>query len=76
YLSDKTLKPHNINTPTDATHIQAADVCGRRYGMRLRERSGGHDYEGLSYRSDKPEPFNVVDLSKMRHVRVDGMKAT
>ncbi|KAG2612174.1 berberine bridge enzyme-like Cyn d 4 [Panicum virgatum] len=76
FLSDKTVKPLYIVTPTEPCHIQATVSCGRRHGMRLRVRSGGHDYEGLSYRSDKAEPFAVVDLSKMRKVRIDGKQAT
>ncbi|KAF0904820.1 hypothetical protein E2562_037492 [Oryza meyeriana var. granulata] len=76
YLSSKTVNPVYIVTPTDVEHIQAAVVCGRRYGVRIRVRSGGHDYEGLSYRSESPEPFAIVDLSKMRNVRVDGKART
>ncbi|KAL6603946.1 hypothetical protein ACP70R_044307 [Stipagrostis hirtigluma subsp. patula] len=76
FLSDKTLKPVYIITPTQPSHIQTAVSCGRRYGMRIRVRSGGHDYEGLSYRSDKPEPFAIVDMSKMRSVRVDPKAGT
>ncbi|CAN6169729.1 unnamed protein product [Urochloa humidicola] len=76
FMSDKTVRPLYIITPTDACHIQSAVVCGRRHGVRLRVRSGGHDYEGLSYRSDKPEQFAVVDLSRMRQVRIDGKQAT
>ncbi|KAL6603947.1 hypothetical protein ACP70R_044308 [Stipagrostis hirtigluma subsp. patula] len=76
FLTDKTLKPVYVVTPTEATHIQAAVSCGRRYNMRIRVRSGGHDYEGLSYRSDKPEPFAVVDLSNMRSVSVDANAGT
>jgi hypothetical protein len=76
FLSDKTAKPLYIVTPTEAAHIQSTVVCGRLYGMRIRVRSGGHDYEGLSYRSERPEPFAVVDLSKMRTVSIDGKKAT
>jgi FAD/FMN-containing dehydrogenase len=76
FLSDKTVKPLYIVTPTDASHIQSAVVCGRRHGMRIRVRSGGHGYEGLSYRSVQPEPFAVVDLSKMRTISIDGKAAT
>jgi hypothetical protein len=76
FLSDKTVKPLYIVTPTDASHIQSAVVCGRRHGMRIRVRSGGHDYEGLSYRSVQPEPFAIVDLSKMRTVSIDAKAAT
>ncbi|KAL6876414.1 hypothetical protein ACP4OV_012986 [Aristida adscensionis] len=76
FLSDKVVKPSYIITPNQPLHIQVAVVCGRQYAMRLRVRSGGHDYEGLSYRSDKPEPFAVIDLSKMRTVRVDAYTNT
>lgn len=37
----------------------------------MRVRSGGHDYEGLSYVSEIETPFMVVDLSKLRGIRVD-----
>ncbi|KAG8075546.1 hypothetical protein GUJ93_ZPchr0006g45203 [Zizania palustris] len=76
FLSSKTVNPLYIVTPTDVPHIQAAVVCGRRHGVRIRVRSGGHDYEGLSYRSESPEPFFIVDMSKMRSVRVDGKART
>ncbi|TVU07826.1 hypothetical protein EJB05_41196, partial [Eragrostis curvula] len=62
------VKPRYIVTPTNASHVQAAVVCGRQYGVRLRVRSGGHDYEGLSFRSVRPEVFAVVDLSNLRSV--------
>ncbi|KAK9092257.1 hypothetical protein Syun_027168 [Stephania yunnanensis] len=44
-------------------------MCRRRYGMELKVRSGGHDYEGLSYTSDVP--FVVVDMANIRSVDVD-----
>ncbi|KAF7096709.1 hypothetical protein CFC21_098614 [Triticum aestivum] len=65
-----------IVTPTNASHVQAAVVCGRRNDVRIRVRSGGHDYEGLSYRSARPEVFAVVDLANLRSVRVDQKAAT
>jgi hypothetical protein len=74
--SDKTVKPLYIITPTEAAHIQATVACGRKHGMRVRVRSGGHDYEGLSYRSAKPETFAVVDMSMMRHLSINGRNAT
>ncbi|TVU01293.1 hypothetical protein EJB05_53256, partial [Eragrostis curvula] len=70
------VKPRYIVTPTNASHVQAAVVCGRQYGVRLRVRSGGHDYEGLSFRSVRPEVFAVVDLSNLRSVSVDTQNAT
>ncbi|KAF2317911.1 hypothetical protein GH714_041231 [Hevea brasiliensis] len=39
--------------------------------QNLRVRSGGHDYEGLSYASEIETPFIVVDLSKLRSINVD-----
>ncbi|KAF7099597.1 hypothetical protein CFC21_101218 [Triticum aestivum] len=71
-----TVRPLCIVTPTNASHVQAAVVCGRRHDVRVRVRSGGHDYEGLSYRSERPEAFAVVDLANLRSVRVDREAAT
>ncbi|KAK1614960.1 hypothetical protein QYE76_020477 [Lolium multiflorum] len=66
-----------IVTPTDAQHVQAAVLCGRRHGVRLRVRSGGHDYEGLSYRSPRPnEVFGVLDLANLRSVSVNRSEST
>ncbi|KAL6659438.1 hypothetical protein ACP70R_003478 [Stipagrostis hirtigluma subsp. patula] len=76
FLAPGTVRPLYIVTPTCASHVQAAVVCGRRHGVRLRVRSGGHDYEGLSYRSERREVFAVVDLSNLRAVRVDRQAAT
>ncbi|XP_047065480.1 berberine bridge enzyme-like Cyn d 4 [Lolium rigidum] len=71
FLTPGTARPLCIVTPTNASHAQAAIVCGRRHGVRLRVRSGGHDYEGLSYRSVRPgAAFAVVDLARLRSVRV------
>lgn len=44
-------------------------ICGKRYGLQVRVRSGGHDYEGLSYTSNNP--FVVLDLVNLRKVSVD-----
>uniref|UniRef100_A0ACD5WRC5 Uncharacterized protein n=1 Tax=Avena sativa TaxID=4498 RepID=A0ACD5WRC5_AVESA len=77
FLTPATVRPLCIVTPTNASHVQAAVVCGRRHGVRLRVRSGGHDYEGLSYRSARAEqPFAVVDLAGLRSVRVSRRAAT
>ncbi|CAN6275205.1 unnamed protein product [Urochloa humidicola] len=67
-----TRRPICIVTVTDASHVQAAVRCGRANGVRLRVRSGGHDYEGLSYRSERPETFAVVDLADLRAITTDG----
>ncbi|KAL6883428.1 hypothetical protein ACP4OV_010842 [Aristida adscensionis] len=77
FLAPDTVQPLCIVTPTNASHVQAAVLCGRRHGVRLRARSGGHDYKALSYRSARPEAFAIVDLrAGLRAVRVDRRAAT
>ncbi|RLM54502.1 inactive tetrahydrocannabinolic acid synthase-like [Panicum miliaceum] len=76
FSTPTTVRPLWVITPTNASHVQAAVVCGRRHGVRLRVRSGGHDYEGLSYSSKRPEVFAVVDLSNLRGVRIDKQNST
>ncbi|CAN0906693.1 Cannabidiolic acid synthase [Linum grandiflorum] len=54
--------PIAIITPHTVSQIQSAVFCSRNHGgLRLRVRSGGHDFEGLSYVSSS-EPFLLIDL--------------
>ncbi|XP_059658333.1 tetrahydroberberine oxidase-like [Cornus florida] len=69
FSTTSTPKPQLIVKPTHESHIQAAIVCSKKHGLQLRARSGGHDYEGLSYVSDVP--FIIVDLANLRSVRID-----
>ncbi|CAI0545937.1 unnamed protein product [Linum tenue] len=65
-------KPSVIVTPTSLSQIQASVHCSREHGLQLRVRSGGHDYEGLSYTSPYPNyPFVVLDLVNFRNISVD-----
>ncbi|KAK5782621.1 tetrahydroberberine oxidase-like [Gossypium arboreum] len=64
-----TPKPLVIITPSRTSHFQATIYCARKHGLQIRTRSGGHDYEGLSYVARVP--FVVVDLVNFRSVDVD-----
>ncbi|XP_022146727.1 berberine bridge enzyme-like 21 [Momordica charantia] len=69
FASPTTPNPLFIVAPTHVSHIQASIICCRIHGLEIRIRSGGHDYDGLSYVSDSP--FVIVDMFNLRSVAVD-----
>ncbi|XP_074304446.1 monolignol oxidoreductase AtBBE-like 13 isoform X2 [Silene latifolia] len=71
YLMPSVKKPALIVMPTHESHVQAAVTCARKLGVQLRLRSGGHDYEGVSYASEMEDAFVILDLAKLRMVTVD-----
>ncbi|POO01103.1 Xanthine dehydrogenase C subunit [Trema orientale] len=69
FSTPSTPKPLIIVTPSSASHVQAAVYCCRKHSLRIRTRSGGHDFEGLSYVSQVP--FVVIDLRNLSSITVD-----
>ncbi|XP_010519046.1 PREDICTED: reticuline oxidase-like protein [Tarenaya hassleriana] len=69
FNTSTSLKPTVLILPRVYPHVQAAVVCARTLNLRLKIRSGGHDYDGLSYTS--AAPFVVLDLSNLRNITVD-----
>ncbi|KAG5515977.1 hypothetical protein RHGRI_036870 [Rhododendron griersonianum] len=63
-----TPKPLLIITALHASHIQASIVCAKQHRLQMKIRSGGHDYEGISYWSENP--FFVLDLFNLRAINV------
>ncbi|XP_010537251.1 PREDICTED: berberine bridge enzyme-like 6 [Tarenaya hassleriana] len=74
FSSPETPKPISIVTPLEASHVQATIRCARRYSVHIRTRSGGHDYEGLSYVA--PTEFIVIDLANLRSISIDSHTQT
>ncbi|KAK8579413.1 hypothetical protein V6N12_069739 [Hibiscus sabdariffa] len=69
FSTETTPRPLVIVTPSQVSHIQATIHCAQKHGLQIRTRSGGHDFEGLSYVSRAP--FVVVDMVRLRSVDID-----
>lgn len=69
-------KPLVIVTPIDESQIQTVIFCARRHELQIRTRSGGHDFEGLSYRTTNNTLFVLLDMINLRSVTVDLITTT
>ncbi|XP_024638859.1 berberine bridge enzyme-like 21 [Medicago truncatula] len=64
-----TPKPLLIITPLQQSHVQATILCAKAIKIQLKVRSGGHDFEGISYVSN--QPFIILDMFQFRNITVD-----
>ncbi|KAG8385187.1 hypothetical protein BUALT_Bualt03G0015800 [Buddleja alternifolia] len=64
-----TPKPTIILTPTAESHVSAAALCAKKLGVQIKIRSGGHDYEGISYVSETP--FIILDMFNFRSININ-----
>ncbi|PPR82711.1 hypothetical protein GOBAR_AA38011 [Gossypium barbadense] len=62
-------RPVAIITALHPSHAQAAVICAKRHDFQLRIRSGGHDFEGLSYTSKVP--FVILDMFNLNSIDID-----
>ncbi|KAJ4702879.1 Tetrahydrocannabinolic acid synthase [Melia azedarach] len=74
FSTPTTPKPVVIITPLQISHIQATIKCSQKYGLQIRTRSGGHDYEGLSYVADVP--FVTIDMRNFSSIDIDAENKT
>ncbi|KAL8265347.1 hypothetical protein R6Q59_023477 [Mikania micrantha] len=63
-----TRKPALIITALDVSHVQASVLCAKEHKLLMKTRSGGHDFEGLSYVADRN--FFILDLFNLRSINV------
>ena len=69
FTTPTTPKPLAIVAASHVTHVQATILCAKHHGLQIRIRSGGHDYEGISYVSHVP--FIILDMFNLRSINVD-----
>ncbi|XP_047182881.1 berberine bridge enzyme-like 8 isoform X2 [Vigna umbellata] len=69
FNTSTTRKPFLIITALHVSHIQASIICAQKYNLQMKIRSGGHDYEGVSYVAEVP--FFILDMFNLRKIEVD-----
>ncbi|KAL0398240.1 UNVERIFIED_CONTAM: Cannabidiolic acid synthase [Sesamum radiatum] len=74
FVQESTPKPLVIITPEHESQIPPLIYCAKENHIQIRTRSGGHDFEGLSYVTEVP--FVVIDFIKFDKVTVDAEQKT
>ncbi|GMH01432.1 hypothetical protein Nepgr_003271 [Nepenthes gracilis] len=69
FNTSTTPKPLLIVTALHESHIKASIVCAQMHGLEMKIRSGGHDYEGLSYVAHVP--FFILDMFNLRSIDIN-----
>ncbi|XP_047959650.1 berberine bridge enzyme-like 8 [Salvia hispanica] len=69
FSTPTTPKPQVIITPDHESQIPPLIDCAKQSGLEIRTRSGGHDFEGLSYVAQVP--FVIIDLINLSEITVD-----
>ncbi|KAL0442403.1 UNVERIFIED_CONTAM: Cannabidiolic acid synthase [Sesamum latifolium] len=67
-------KPLVIITPEHESQIPPLIYCAKENHLQIRTRSGGHDFEGLSYVAEVP--FVVIDLINLTEITIDAQQKT
>lgn len=69
WINSVSLRPKVIVTPHNNGEIKATIKCAKAHALQIRVVSGGHDYEGLSFRSRSP--FVLLDLINLRSITIN-----
>ncbi|PKU69889.1 berberine bridge enzyme-like 22 [Dendrobium catenatum] len=78
-ISPNSSKPSLIVSAASPSHIQATVTCARATDLRIRTRSGGHDYEGMSYSAftgPNNTPFIILDIAALRSISINASSKT
>ncbi|XP_027338259.1 berberine bridge enzyme-like 8 [Abrus precatorius] len=69
FNTSTTRKPSLIVTAFHVSHVQASIICAQKHNLLMKIRSGGHDYEGVSYVAT--EPFFLLDMFNLRSIEIN-----
>ncbi|KAM3748884.1 hypothetical protein ACB098_05G141500 [Castanea mollissima] len=69
FITQFNPKPLAIVTALHESHVQGTVLCAKNHGLVITIRSGGHDYEGLSYTSYLL--FVILDLFNLRSININ-----